>query len=630
MKEKQVVNELKMLALEAITNAGSGHSGVVMSSGDILYTLYTRHLISDGVDPLRDRFVISNGHGSAILYAMLASMGYFDMSELKGFRQYGWMLTGHPEMHTPGVEANTGPLGQGVANAVGMAIAETIMNARFGAAHYTYCLAGDGCLQEGVALEALSIAGLYKLNKFILLYDKNDITLDGRLDMSSIDDVTKKFEAMNFNVIHCDGHNIDKIDRAIVKAKKSTDKPTIIVCQTIIGEKTYLAGSHESHGKAFNREELTVIAKTLGVDKPFLDLTEETKAFMQAKKQSVIEELNNRKKNFILDKHKAKEYKRYLDNDFSFKVKENNKNLATRVANKMVLNEIAKKVDNIVVLSADLSTSTKVVLDEGGNYSAENRLGKNIAVGIREHAMGAIANGIALHGGFNVICSTFLAFSNYMMPPIRLAANMNLNVIFTFSHSSIYDSRNGVTHVPTEQLDQLRLIPNLTVWRPADFNECVTGYEWFFNHQGPMSLIVSRTALPAYPMHEEAINGGYYLINNNAKVNLISSGGELGFAVRAHELLKEAGISTNVVSVPSIEVFESQSARYKNKIMSKDNFVIESSPCVKYYKYAPVENIFSCTEFGVTGGEDELRDHFGFKPEDLVKKIMKVLKKRLN
>lgn len=626
MIDQQVCNEIKLLALETISHAGSGHSGVVMSSGDILYTLYTKHLITDpSRDMLRDRFVMSNGHGSALLYSILAGLNYFDMSELKGFRQYGHMLTGHPEINVNGVDANTGPLGQGVANAVGMAIAETIMNAKFGLSHYTYCLAGDGCMEEGVAIEALSIAGLYGLNKFILLYDKNDVTLDGKLSMSSSDDMEKKFKSMNFNVVKCDGHNINKIDRAISRAKKSVNKPSVIIFKTIIGKDTNLENNHKSHGKAFSGEELLEISKKLKVNKPLYDLSNEAKAVLNTYKSKIEAKLKERIVNFK-PKNK-KEYLKFVNNDFTVKVKISKGASSTRVANNLVLNELSKKIPNLVCLSADLSSSTMVRIDEGGEYSKANPLGRNIAVGIREHAMGAIANGIALHGGLNVICSTFLTFSNYMLPAIRMASMMHLNVIFAFSHSSVYDTRDGVTHLPVEQLDQLRLIPDMTVWRPADYNECVASYSWFFENKVPMCLILSRSNLPDYPQNEDAVKGAYFVENNSAKINLISSGSELKIAMQVQELLSLVGFKANVVSMPSIEVFESQPTVYKRKIVGKENFVIESSTCAKFHKYATVDNIFACHDFGVTGGEEELKKHFGFDAEVISKKIIKILNK---
>ena len=278
MREQDVANELKILALESINHAGSGHSGSVLSCGDILYTLYTRHLLSSNVENrLRDRFVLSNGHACAILYAILAGLNYFDIKEMKNFRRFGGMLTGHPEIEINGIDAGTGPLGQGVANAVGMAIAETIMSARFNVNNYTYCMAGDGCLEEGVAMEALSIAGLYRLNKFILLYDKNDVTLDGKLDLSSTDDMAMKFRSMNFNVIESDGHDIEKIDNAITQAKKSVDKPTVIIFHTIIGKDTSLAGSNKSHGKVFDIKEIEELKQKYNIEKPYLDLSVEAK-----------------------------------------------------------------------------------------------------------------------------------------------------------------------------------------------------------------------------------------------------------------------------------------------------------------------------------------------------------------
>ncbi len=629
--DQKISNELKILALEEINNAGSGHSGSVLSAGDILYTLYTKHLLSDekgnAID--RDRFVLSNGHACAGLYAILAGLNYFNITELKKFRQFNGLLTGHPEIEIPGIDASTGPLGQGVGNAVGMAIAESILDARFNLTHYTYCMVGDGCLEEGVGLEVLSVAGLYKLNKFILLYDKNDVTLDGKLEKSNTDDMVMKFKSMNFNVLECDGHNIDEINNSITQAKQEKDRPTVIIFHTIIGKDTRLAGSNLSHGKVFSIEEIAELRNKLNVTSPILDLSEDTKQRLNKIKQEISKKYQkklDRYSNF-LDKNKElqKKYINFINNDFSYKEKEFIENSSTRQMNNKVLNEIAKEVENILVLSADLSSSTKVKIEQDSEYSATNRLGKNIAVGIREHAMGAIANGIALHKGFNVICSTFLTFSNYLLPAIRMASIMHLPIMFTFSHSSIYDTPDGITHLPVEQLDQLRLTPNLLVCRPFNSTEIYQSYNWLFTRNQPVCLCLSRGDIEYCPSNYEVIKGGYRLfIDNSTDGYILSSGSEIPLAIEVMDKL-EGKYNLNVVSMLSIEIFEEQTTRYKNSILSKPIFVIESSTAVKYLKYTNEDRIFAIKEFGSTGDEANLKKKYGFTSNTIAKKILKIL-----
>lgn len=631
MKEQDVANELKILALESINHAGSGHSGSVLSCGDILYTLYTRHLLSSTLkNRLRDRFVLSNGHACAMLYAILAGLNYFDIKEMKNFRKYGGMLTGHPEIDINGIDADTGPLGQGVANAVGMAIAETIMYARFKVDNYTYCMTGDGCLEEGVALEALSIAGLYRLNKFILLYDKNDVTLDGKLTLSSADDMAMKFRSMNFNVIECEGHDIEKIDNAITQAKKSEDRPTVIIFHTIIGKDTALAGSNLSHGKVFDIKEIDELKKRYNINKPYMDLSIEAKAVLNEKHLKIIKMLDKRVdkfENYMQNNDKIKKnYQKFINNKFSFNIKHRDEIMSTREANGVVLNEIGKTVENLIVLSADLSSSTKVKINDGGQYSCTNRLGKNIALGVREHAMGAIANGLALYGGLNVITSTFLTFSNYMLPAIRMSAIMNLPILFVFTHSSIFDTPDGITHIPVEQLDQLRLIPHMIVSRPCDIEECVETYKWWFTLRRPICMSLSRCNLPSFPRYENMDKGAYVLNPGKADINIMASGSEVCIANEVKNVLKDK-VKVNVISVPSIEIFEMQDRVYKNKLLKNPLFVIESSTCAKYLKYASEEQIFSVKDFGRTGDEASLKKHYGYTAEAISKKIFKILKK---
>ena len=631
MLDKKVSNELKILALEMINNAGSGHSGSVLSCTDAIYTLYTRHILTNGKKhDLRDRFVLSAGHVCASLYSVLAGLGYVEFDEIKSFRKFGGKLTGHPEIEVDAVDCGTGPLGQGVANAVGMAIAETIMNNRFGASHFTYCLAGDGCLQEGVALEALSIAGLYNLNQFILLYDKNDVTLDGKLSISSNDNIEQKFKSMNFNVVTCDGYNIEKIDKAIIKAKQSKTKPTVIILKTKIGKDTSLEGCNKCHGAVYSVEEINKLKKLYNINNEYLSLNEETKNYLNNKEIEINtkfnEKINNFNENLKKNKELLKKYNYFLNNSSHYKIKLLKEKLSTRDANNLVLNDICKTKENIITLSADLSSSTKVFVKDGGNYSATNRLGRNIALGIREHAMGAIANGIALHGGLIPITSTFLVFSNYMLPAVRMAGIMNLPVLFTFSHSSSYEIADGITHIPVEQLDQIRLIPNITTFRPCDMAELKYAYDWFNENQKPMCLCISKTLTNPIISKEDMSAGAYFVTNDKADINIMSSGADIDIALNLKEELKKENIIANVISMVSLEVFEKQDKKTQAKFLNKPLFVVETSTCAKYLKYTDEKKIFNVSKFGISGDSASLKQYYGYDLKTMVNKIKKEIK----
>ena len=631
MDEKRVLNELKVLALEMINNAGSGHSGSVLSCTDALYVLYTKHLLTDGTkNMLRDRFVLSNGHVCAGLYAVLAGMGYIEFDKIKNFRKVNSELAGHPEIAVDAIDCSTGPLGQGVANAVGMAIAETVFREKFGEGHFTYCMAGDGCLQEGVALEALSVAGLYGLNKLILFYDKNDVTLDGELKSSSNDDVVNKFKSMNFNVFECDGYNLDKIDKAIIKAKKSKDKPTVIVLKTVIAKDTSLEGKNTSHGAVFEIEEINKLKNKYEIDNEYLILNEETKKYLENKKLENIFKFNKKceKFNEKLEKNQnlLKKYNNLCNLNKKFKIEKIKEKLSTREINNKILNAFAKENENLIVLSADLSSSTKVKINDGGNYSKQNPLGKNLAVGIREHAMGAIANGIALHGSLIPITSTFLAFSNYMLPPMRMACIMNLPVIFTFSHSCAYDSADGITHVPVEQLDQLRLMPNLAVFRPCCAEEIQDSYNWLIDSRKPMCLCISKTKTDTIKLEEKTEFGFNYISKSKSKINLISSGTECELALKVAEILREKQVDVNVLSVNSLEIVEKQPKAILNKLFTENTFVVESGTCYKYLKFVEDNHIFKTRELGISGSAEDVKKHFGFDVNKIAKEIFKMLK----
>lgn len=627
--DKKVSNELKILALEMINNAGSGHSGSVLSCADAIFTLYTKHLLTNGKkDMSRDRFVFSNGHVCACLYAVLAGMGYIDYDEIKSFRKFGSHLAGHPEIELDPIDCNTGPLGQGIANAVGFAIAETIMNKQFGLSNYTYCMTGDGCLQEGVGLEALSVAGLHKLNKLILFYDNNKVTLDGKVTNSSTDDMIKKFKSMNFNVIKCNGYNINEIDKAIIKAKSSKEKPSVIVLNTLIAKDTSLEGNNLSHGAVFSVEEINKLKKLFNNNNEYLKLSNYALNYLKNKKEEINLKINKKINNFnekLAKNNKLlKKYNNFINNDNKYKIKLIQERIATREANNLALADIARTIDNVVVLSADLSSSTKVKINNGGNYSAENRLGKNIPVGIREHAMGAIANGIALYGGLVPVCSTFLTFSNYMLPPIRMAGIMNLPVIFTFSHSTAYDVSDGITHVPVEQIDQLRLIPNITTFRPSDIVEIKSAYDWFYKNKKPICLCVSKSSSKFIGVENN--NGAVFVTHDEADINIWASGTEVELALQVKEELNKSNIKANVVSVASLEVFDQLPSKNKKQFLNKPIFVIEASSCIKYLKYTSEDHIFNMKDFGMSGDGESIRNHFGYVADVIAKKINKLQK----
>lgn len=632
MVDKNISDELKVLALEMINNAGSGHSGSVLSCLDAIYTLYTRHILTDGTKNIhRDRFVLSNGHSCAALYSVLAGLGYIDFEDIKTFRKFNGKLTGHPEIDVSAVDANTGPLGQGVANAVGLSIAETIMNERFGIDHFTYCMAGDGCLQEGVALEALAVAGLYNLNKFILLYDKNNITLDGELSQSSNDNVELKFKSMNFNVINVDGHNIDKIDKAILKAKQSKHKPTVIIMKTIIGKDTSLENSNKSHGAVYGLEDIEKLKKLYNIQNQRLTLNSETKNFLNNKKLEINQKFNEKIEKFDekiqKNAEKLKKYNYFINNSFKFKSNFDKEKNEIRNIHNNILNQISKTNENIVTLSADLSSSTKTKINDGGIYSSKNRLGRNIAVGIREHAMGAIANGIALHGGLVPICSTFLVFSNYMLPAIRMAGIMNLPVVFNFSHSSGYEVNDGITHVSVEQLDQLRLIPNVTTFKVYDSAEIKFAYDWFMMNNKPMCLCTSKTKVEQTLSKEDMSCGAYFITNDKSKINIMASGAEVPVALVLKDELKKHNIESNVISMVSLEVFEKQPNKVKSKFLNKPLFVVEASTGVKYLKYTTEDKIFNVNKFGISADSENMKKYFGLDISSIAKKIIKTMNK---
>ena len=644
---------LRGLALDEISKAKSGHPGMALSAAPLLYTLYTRHRNANPEDPNwfnRDRFILSAGHGSALLYALLHLAGYsIPIEQLRQFRQLGSLTPGHPEVgHTPGVDATSGPLGQGIAQAVGRAVAETHLASIYPDGgklcnHYTYCLTGDGCLEEGISQEAISLAGVWHLNKLILLYDKNDCTLDGPLSNSSIEDTKGRFLAAGWNVLEVkDGNDIEEIDHALILAKTAKEKPTIIICHTVIGYGSELAGSHVSHGKAFSAEMVVKTKENLGVSFPPFEVPEEAyRAFKDtfvARGKKAEEEDKKVLLNYK-ELHKE-EYERFLD------LKDNNVapylftdgpkyedgfQDATRNTSQALLNIVAGELSNLFGGSADVADSVKTHVKSFTDYSKDNRKGENINFGIREFAMGAIQNGILLHGGLRTYVGCFLVFADYRKPSIRRAARERIPAIYLFSHDSLAVGEDGPTHQPIEQLARLRAIPRLNLFRPADAIETSAAYRSAFESvDHPTAIILSRQGLFNNPQSsfQGSLMGGYVVSKEKEKavLTLIATGSEVNLAVQAQELLLADGIDVRVVSMPCTEIFNKQDASYQDEVFGNDydhRVFIEMGKPDGNYRYA--KNVFGVDDFGSSAPANQVLDSYGFTPEKIADRIKSLL-----
>lgn len=647
------VNALRGLALDMITEAKSGHPGIVLSAAPLMYTLFTRHLVSDCKDPTwvnRDRFVLSAGHASALLYANLHLAGYsIPIEQLRLFRQVDSLTPGHPEYgHTPGIDATSGPLGQGIAQAVGMAMAEAHLAAIYEEGsrlinHYTYCICGDGCLEEGISQEAISVAGIQKLNKLILLYDRNDCTLDGPLSNSSIEDVKLRFEAAKWNVLYVeDGNNIDEIDEAINLAKKAKEKPTIIICHTVIGYGSPLAGKASSHGKAFSKEETMKTKEALGVTFPSFDVPYEV---YEAYKETFNKRGEEVKKIYEADidnyqKDHPEDYARFMsfkDNDVStliFKQPpsyEKGYKDATRNVSQAYLNLVASEVPVLFGGSADVASSVKTNVKSFSDFTSENRAGSNINFGIREFEMASIMNGILLHGGLRPYVGSFLVFADYMKPAIRMSCMEKLPAIYLFSHDSIAVGEDGPTHQPIEQLTMLRTIPGMTVYRPSDAIETAASYKVAFSSvDRPTAIILSRQNLVNNEgtSFEGALKGGYVVSKEkeNAELVLIGTGSEVNSLIEAQKILLADGIDVRVVSLPCLDRFDNQSSAYQEEVLLSDyskRVFVEMGKTDMLYKYA--KNVIGIDSFGSSGPADNIIEKFGFTPNQLANKVKELL-----
>ena len=646
--EEKIIGEIKSLGLDMIEEAGSGHPGIVLGAAPILYTLYLNHLRFDASNPNfynRDRFIMSAGHGSSLLYSILYFAGYdLSLDDLKAFRRLNSKTPGHPEYKkTPGVEMTTGPLGQGFATAVGYAIAEkhteALINKKEKVIDYNiYCLCGDGDLMEGVSYEAASLAGSLKLDNLIVLYDSNKTTMDGKIDNVFDEDITKRFESMNWTVLTTSDEPQD-IDDAIIKAKEA-DKPTIIQVATTIGKDSSLADSNKSHSGCFDKEEISKIKTTLGVrDIPFTisnEAVEEFRSYIKERNKDLVTNFDEIKE--ILDEEEMSILNKLINPDKSIKLttldytKPDDNEELLRISAKKVLNSYSLISPLIIGGNADTSSSTKIYLNELTPFTKDNYIGRNINFGVREHAMASIANGLAL-AGYRPFVSTFLSFSDYLKPALRLTALMDLPVTYIFTHDSISIGQDGPTHQPVEQLVSLRAIPNMEVFRPADSNEVIGSFKTIYENNSPSSLIIGRDSIKILESTSISATskGGYIVHNEERKLDgvIIATGEEVTLALEVMQLLKEKGYDLRVVSMPSIERYNSLTKEEKEELLplGVKKFVIEKGSSYSWYSFVYKDSyLFTLDKFGASGKTEEVNSFYGFTKEEISLKIEALLK----
>ncbi|AVI41126.1 MULTISPECIES: transketolase [Bacillus] len=663
--ELKSIATIRTLSIDAIEKANSGHPGMPMGAAPMAYALWTNHLNVSPQNPNwfnRDRFVLSAGHGSMLLYSMLHLSGYnLSIDDLKQFRQWGSKTPGHPEFgHTEGVDATTGPLGQGIAMAVGMALAErhlaeTYNKDNFNVVdHYTYSICGDGDLMEGISSEAASLAGHLGLGRLIVLYDSNDISLDGDLDRSFSENVKNRFEAMNWEVLYVkDGNNIEEVTAAIEKAKQSTDRPTLIEVKTTIGfGSPNRAGTSGVHGAPLGSDEakLTKEAYSWTFEEDFHVPSEVYDHFKEAVKDA------GQKKEAAWNEQFAQYEKEYPELAAQLKlaiegklpenwdqevpVYEAGSSLASRASSGEVLNGIAKQVPFFIGGSADLAGSNKTTIKNTDDFGKDHYAGKNIWFGVREFAMGAALNGMALHGGLRVFGGTFFVFSDYLRPAIRLAALMGLPVTYVFTHDSIAVGEDGPTHEPVEQLASLRAMPNLSVIRPADGNETAAAWKLAVSSTDkPTALVLTRQNLPTIDQapekaYEGVEKGGYVVVeaaDAQPEALLLASGSEVGLAIEAQKALEKEGIRASVVSLPAWDRFDQQSDEYKESVLPtavRARVAIEMGASLGWERYTGLDgDVIAIDKFGASAPGETIIEKYGFTVSNVVSRVKAKLNK---
>lgn len=658
--EEMSVNAIRVLSADAIQKANSGHPGLPLGTAPVAYELFAKHMNYNPHNPdwvNRDRFVLSGGHGSMLLYSLfhLFGIGNLSLEEVKNFRQFGSLTPGHPEYgHTVGVEATTGPLGQGMAMAVGMAMAEAHLSSVFNKEgfpvvdHYTYVLGGDGCMMEGISSECFSLAGTLGLSKLIVFYDSNNISIEGSTDIAFTEDVVTRFKAFGFQTIEVeDGNDLEAIGKAIEEAKADKTRPSLIKVNTLIGYGCPAKqGKASAHGEPLGVDNVAALKENINwpckgdfeVPKEVYDHYKEL-ADNMAKAEDKWNEL------FAAYVEKYPEMKELWDNYFDgydmsdlFNSDEywakGDKPEATRSTSGTILNMIKKAMPNLIGGSADLAPSNKTNMKDAGDFSKDNYAGTNLHFGVREQAMAAIGNGLALHGGLKAFVATFFVFSDYVKPMARLSALMKLPLTYVFTHDSIGVGEDGPTHEPIEQLAAFRSLPDFTVFRPCDRTE--TAAAWMYaveNECGPTGLVLTRQNLPQMEgSSKDALKGGYVIAESEKAVPdaiIIASGSEVSLAVNAKEELKKSGIDVRVVSMPSMELFDKQSAEYKESVFPnavRKRVAVEALSDFGWYKYVGLDGkVIAMEGFGASGPAATLFEHFGFTVDNVVKTVKEVV-----
>lgn len=648
-KLQQMATALRVLSAEAIEKAKSGHPGMPLGMADVAAVLFGKYLHLNPSAPKwfnRDRFVLSAGHGSMLLYSLFYFLGYPDITleDIKNFRQLGSKTAGHPEYgHLSGIDMTTGPLGQGISSAVGMALAERVINAKFGddlCNHYTYAICGDGCLMEGISEEAIALAGLWKLNKLIVLWDNNNITIDGTVDKANGTDQIARFKAVGWNTISIDGHNYDEISAAIESAQKS-DRPTLIACKTTIGfGAPTKCGTSKVHGSPLGQEELDAMKKQFGwTSAPFETPAEIIAAWRAAgqKSAALYDEWQK-----AADKNP--DFADYINNvlpqnwnkalhELKLKSIREQVKVATRKASQMCLEAIVPNVPQIIGGSADLAASNLTFVDGMKTITAADYNGNNVMYGIREHVMGAIMNGMSLHGGVIPYGGTFFVFSDYMRPAMRLAALMGTRAVYVLTHDSIGVGEDGPTHQPIEHLASYRAMPNINTFRPCDVVETAEAWQIAIESEHtPSILALSRQSVPTirFTTGENLTAKGGYIISpakGTPHATIIATGTEVALAIEAQKKLAEENIGVNVVSMPCQELFDAQPAEYKREILgNKPRIAVEAASRYGWERYVGENGaIIGLDTFGTSGKGDEVYAHFGITAENIAATVKKCI-----
>lgn len=643
--KETAINELRVLSAEVITNAGSGHPGIALGAAPILYALYADVLDASPKEPNffnRDRFVLSAGHGSSLLYSTLYAMGYnISTNDLKKFRSLGSKTPGHPEVDvTEGVDASTGPLGQGIANAVGMAVAQKHLSAKFNKPNCkifdgkVFCLCGDGCLMEGISYEALSIAGNLKLDNFVLVYDCNKITIEGKTQITFDEDIKKRFQSMHFAVLEVkDGNNVENLTKKLLQAKKAK-KPTVVIVNTQIGYGTELVGNQKIHGTPLSKEQLEKLKFSLGVIKPEFDFSPAVKEHFKQKQAEALHRFDAKNKlaeyqakypqdyKLLKSLFDEKTYQKAIAKLQKVKVVQNG---SLREINHQILQLLDELLPNLFGGSADVATSTMAYVETAQDFNCKNYAGRLMRYGVREHAMVGISNGIALFGGLLPYQSCFFSFFDYLKPALRMSALMNLRELFVFSHDSITAGQDGPTHQPIEQLASLRLVPNTILYRPYNASELLAGYISLLQNKKPTCILVNKDKCSYFDSSvEDALKGGYVLVENKkAKFTIVSTGGDVARILKAVEILEKEKIFARVVSIPCVSVFEEQTKAYQNSVLKKlPKVFVESSNDNVWFKFmAQNDLLINLSSFGASANPAQVLKKFGLDETGIAKSI---------